>query len=285
MSIEKITSDIPDIRAGSGLDDKEKARLQKAVKDFEALFIGYMLKSMRSSIPESNLFGNNFGGDVLEGLFDLEFSQHLSQNSNFGIGAMMYRQLTGEDLPKNTRKLPRTMPLSSVVKKNPVGYGVKTGTPVRNTSTLSQRLMQYDKYIAEAAHKYNVDSNLIKAVIVAESAAQPDALSPKQAKGLMQLIDSTAAEMGVKNIWNPRENILGGTRYLKQMLNRFNGDVALALASYNAGPGAVDRHRGVPPFQETRNYIQRVQQYYKHYQNEEITSYGDNFTTEGNNED
>ncbi len=285
MSIEKITSSIPDIRMDSGLNEQEKARLQKAVKDFEALFIGYMLKSMRSSIPESDLFENNFGGDILEGVFDLEFAQHLSQNSNFGLGAMMYRQLTGEDLPKEVKKLPRTMPLSSMVKKNPVGYGVKTGSSARSASTLSQRLMQYDKYIAEAAQKYNVDSNLIKAVIVAESAAQPEAISPKHAKGLMQLIDSTAAEMGVQNVWDPRENILGGTRYLKQMLDRFNGDVVLALASYNAGPGAVDRHKGVPPFQETRDYIQRIQQYHKYYQNEEFAHYGDNYTIKGNNED
>lgn len=285
MGINKVTASISDVRTNIELDEKEKVRLQKAVKDFEALFISYMLKNMRNSIPESNLFENNFGGDILEGMFDLEFAQHLAHNANFGLGAIMYRQLTGEDLPTETGKLPRTAPLSSVVRKNSVGYGINNGKNARSTSTLSQRLMHYEKYITEAAKKYNIDSNLIKSVIVAESAAQSSAISPKNAKGLMQLIDSTAAEMGVKNIWDPRENILGGTRYLRQMLDRFNGNMELALAAYNAGPATVERHQGVPPFQETRDYLQRVLQFHKYYQNEEQLNYGSNFTIKGNNED
>jgi soluble lytic murein transglycosylase-like protein len=119
----------------------------------------------------------------------------------------------------------------------------------------------YAPYIAEAAEKHGIDRGLIKAVIAAESAGRAKARSARNAKGLMQLIDTTAADMGARDVWNPRENILAGARYLRQMLDRFGGDVGRALASYNAGPGAVERHGGIPPFRETREYVQRVMTY------------------------
>jgi soluble lytic murein transglycosylase-like protein len=133
--------------------------------------------------------------------------------------------------------------------------------PDATSRSLPQRLGQYDNYIRQASHAFDLNPNLIRAVIAAESSGNARALSSKSAKGVMQLIDSTATAMGVKDVWNPKDNILGGSKYLKQLLDQFDGDVKLAVASYNAGPGAVEKHGGVPPYSETKKYVERVMNY------------------------
>jgi soluble lytic murein transglycosylase-like protein len=95
-------------------------------------------------------------------------------------------------------------------------------------------------------------------MIAQESAGNPHAVSRAGAKGLMQLMDGTARDMGARNVFDPRDNVLSGTRYMRQLLDRFDGNVQLALAGYNAGPSAVERHKGIPPYSETQNYVQRV---------------------------
>lgn len=116
----------------------------------------------------------------------------------------------------------------------------------------------YDEIIEEAAAKYEMDANLIRAVMQAESAFHPYVVSRAGAEGLMQLMPDLADEMGVNNAFDPRENIMGGVRYLKRLLDYHDGNIDLALASYNAGPGNVQRYGGVPPFRETRNYVKTI---------------------------
>jgi Rod binding domain-containing protein len=115
-----------------------------------------------------------------------------------------------------------------------------------------------DTALDKASKEYDLPKNLLVAMIKAESGGDPNAVSPKGAKGLMQLIDSTATSMGVKNQFDPEENIMGGARYIKQLLDHFKGDLRLSLAAYNAGPGNVRKFNGIPPFNETKDYINKV---------------------------
>jgi soluble lytic murein transglycosylase-like protein len=118
----------------------------------------------------------------------------------------------------------------------------------------------YDDIIEEAAAVYEMDPDLIHAVMQAESAFHPFAVSRAGAEGLMQLMPDLSDEMGVSNAFDPRENIMGGARYLKRLLDYHKGNLDLALASYNAGPGNVERYGGMPPFRETKNYVKTIKE-------------------------
>jgi len=132
-------------------------------------------------------------------------------------------------------------------------------------SRVSRNPAEFDKIINSCSSEFGVDRSLVKAVIHAESGYNPNAVSSKGAAGLMQLMPATAQDLRVADSFNPSDNIRGGVRYLRFLLDTFKGDVTLALAAYNAGLGNVAKHGGVPPYEETRNYVSKVLSYQRNY--------------------
>lgn len=143
--------------------------------------------------------------------------------------------------------------LNTEINKNSVTSSASKNTPPEEIANL----------IKFTANKYGVDPKLVTAVARSESGFDPNALSSAGAVGIMQLMPTTAESLGVRDIRNPRENIEGGVKYLKELLTTFNGDVAKAVAAYNAGPQAVINHNGVPPYNETQAYVGKVLQQYR----------------------
>jgi Transglycosylase SLT domain/Domain of unknown function (DUF4124) len=155
-----------------------------------------------------------------------------------------------------------TLVLSDKAINNPTDVYVVEGAPeIRTTRPVTKQddMELYESLIAEHATRQSLRPELVRAVIQVESGFNPQARSPKGAMGLMQLMPATAKTLGVRFPFDPEDNIRGGTMYLRQLLDRYDGDERLALAAYNAGSGAVDRHGGaVPPYRETREYVTKV---------------------------
>jgi soluble lytic murein transglycosylase-like protein len=179
-------------------------------------------------------------------------------------GVCHYTNVPGDSRYKMISNLPRTMKAHrAVIKKGPLQrFGSRAASrQIRQTYTFSH----LDRHIHRIADRYQMDPQLIKAVIKTESNFNPHAVSRTGAQGLMQLMPETARDLSVRDPFDPVQNIEGGTRYLKWMLTSYQGDLSRSLAAYNAGPGRVSQHGNLPAIPETRQYVRRVLQYYSHY--------------------
>ncbi len=146
-------------------------------------------------------------------------------------------------------------------------YGL--ASPSRHISPhVLRNYSEFEEIISEAATRYGLDPDLIRAIIQIESGWIPDARSSKGAIGLMQLMPETSSNLAVSNPLDPRANIRGGTKYLSRLLERFRGNLVLALAAYNAGPEKVERYKGIPPYPETRRYVRSVLKQWQKYRSD-----------------
>lgn len=171
------------------------------------------------------------------------------------VQSIMYT-LVFQMMEKLTEKQSSTSTSASVDGSDPNAGGGRTLTGASSNVT-----GDFASLINQAAEKYGVDAELVDAVIRAESNYDSDAVSSAGALGLMQLMPTTADWLGVDNPLDPAENIDGGVKFLSQLLDRYDGSVQLALAAYNAGPGAVDKYQGIPPYSETQTYVSRIMGY------------------------
>lgn len=192
------------------------------------------------------------------------FSTLGSQNSNTRPEtAALFQSMLGEALSSSSNDS-SSLGLGTIATLIHSGLGSLEPTSSQTIkASYNPASGNYDDIIRKAATTYDVPEKLIRAVIKQESGFDPDAVSMTGASGLMQLMPSTASWLGVSDVFDPHDNIMGGTKYLRNMLSKYNGDITLALAAYNAGPGNVDKYGGVPPFEETKNYVNKVlHQYY-----------------------
>lgn len=232
---------------------KSTEQIRKVAQEFESLFSSMMLRAMRKTVGENPLIPASMGEKIYTEMLDDEYSKMLSKHSSLGLSDLIVKELeqknncSAMDLLKNIGNKDYSTIDNRFIRTDNLQN-------LKNSFSVSK----WDYLITKASQDYDVDKNLISAVISQESGGNPYAISRAGAKGLMQLMDTTASDLGVSNSFSPWENIRGGVKYLRQMLDQFNGDEKLALASYNAGPSAVKKYGGIPPYPETVNYVDSV---------------------------
>jgi Rod binding domain-containing protein len=261
---------------GSSGSPADGERLREVAKRFEALFYNQLLSSMRATVPENEFWGESSGTKIYRQLHDQELADRLADQGGLGVADLIVRQFEsavareGGDTKTSETSIPAELTVrrrhgldayrrQSVTSPEAAALARLRRSAATMGGAVADTLGRHHRELATAASESGLDPALLLAVTMQESGGDPRAVSPKGAQGLMQLMPATARELGVQNAFDPAENLRGGSRYLARMLQRYDGDLDLALAAYNAGPGRVDAAgRAVPPFPETERYVERV---------------------------
>jgi len=251
---------------------------KEAADAFESVLIGHLLKPLEDSLRESGLFPSGAAGETYAYFWKRHLADQIARwldllpgwakEADRGAGAAQRGSPLAPSAPLNGPGSGTTAEagpaslvggtLSASAGEGEDRLAIDRSKPLPSgLRRLLSRLSVFEPALADAARSNGLEPNLLRAVVIQESGARPDARSPKGALGLMQLLPSTAASLGVSNPLDPQQNLAGGARYLASLLSRF-GDLRLALAAYNAGPSAVERYGGIPPFGETRRYVEGV---------------------------
>ncbi len=259
-NLNKTTESVPRKPLVRNLSLEQKRKLATVSQQFEGLLASLMLKSMFND--SNGLFGKeSLGGDYFQSIFEMKLGEYMAKSKSMGIAKQIYRSVTGEEFDPSLVLQRIHISPSSMAKIQGKNKNEIKAKAIQPSVEALERLQKYENIINAASQKFGVRDSLLKSVILTESAAKEDAVSKANAKGLMQLLDETANSLGVRNIFDPVENIFGGAKYLSILFNMFGNDLDLALAAYNAGPENVKKHNGIPPFEETKNYIKRVKGY------------------------
>ncbi|WP_291492145.1 transglycosylase SLT domain-containing protein [Desulfurella sp.] len=219
-------------------------KLKQLSKDFEAIFIEMMLKTMK--IGEDSTLGNSAENSIYRSMYQNALANQIANTSSFGIASLIFNSLKKAVEEIKAPKIQQPIQLN---KNNYIPF--KTNIP-----------NDIKEIVKQASLMFKVPEKLILSVIKAESDFNPKAVSPKGAAGLMQLMPQTAQSLGVTNVFDPIQNIMAGTKYLSDLIEHLKS-IPLALAAYNAGIGNVKKFDGIPPFKETQKYIQKVISYYE----------------------
>lgn len=260
--------------------------LKEAAKQFEGVFLNTLMKAMRQTVPENKLFNSEGPTKVYQQMQDAEMAKALAEgHGGLGIADLIVRQFEGavdrEGQGAAAEGIPGLQPRHPVVgppapaaleryrDMSSVGEAMAARQKLRffagqQGTAVADTLQKFEDHIGRASLRSGVEASLILAVVMEESGGDPQAVSAKGAEGLMQLMPATAAELGVQDPRSPGDNLAGGAAYLARMLERFAGDLDLALAAYNAGPGNVEKAGpGIPDFPETRRYVAAVKARYQ----------------------
>ncbi len=258
LSLDKIQNE----NLKTKMDSLKDKQLMKACKSYEAMFFKMMFDEMIKTTSLSKSFGKGAGGEFFKDMFLHDLSENVAGGSNSsGLAKMIYDQIQqGRNPHKNQSPASdiqqKKTPLREINKDD-----ILREMPFKELTNLRSRIsgtLKYNDLIEEISEKEEVDSALVKAIVKNESAGNYRAVSKAGAKGLMQLMDSTAEEMGVSDSFDPKQNINGGVKYLKKLLKTFDNDYELSLAAYNSGIGTVKKYGGIPPYGETENYVKKV---------------------------
>jgi hypothetical protein len=252
------------------IDDKTTQELKAAVKVSEPVTMEEVQEDFKTSLDNATNAQKAMAVDALiaankEGSVTAETVEELlgfnpfggSSSSTSGTASTAATETAdgSDDTTADSTDTTAASATATTTETASTSSGSNTGT-LKCSSTLQ-------KYFEEAAEKYNVDVNLLKAIAKAESNFDASATSSAGAMGIMQLMPSTAKSLGISDAYDAYDNIMGGAKIISQYLKKYNGDTSLALAAYNAGGGNVDKYGGIPPFAETKSYVKKVLNYYK----------------------